>query len=128
MQDDRCRQSPRIGSCFVIVTNKNAYNAKKYEVMKYSYVNQPSEFMMASLQGSLVMRQMPSCMNSVMQSISGKQISCSVCHQFLLNYIGRLSEHNSFSDLVVDYGNDGDGKFPCIVFMQYFMPTFAKHF
>lgn len=111
MQDNQCRRSPRIGSCFVIVTNKNASNANEYEVLKYSYVNQPSQFMMASSQGSLVMRQMPSCMNSVLQSISEKRISCSFCHQFLLNYIGRLSEHNSFSDLVIDYGNYEDGKF-----------------
>jgi hypothetical protein len=48
MQDDRCRQSPRIGSCLVIVTNKNAYNPNEYEVMKFSYVNQPSDFMMES--------------------------------------------------------------------------------
>lgn len=63
--------------------------------------------MASLLQWSLVIRDMPSCMNYVLQSIAEKCIYCSFCHQFLLNNLGKLSKWHSISHLVQRFGNDG---------------------
>jgi hypothetical protein len=48
--------------------------------------------MASTLQQPLVIRDMPSYMNFVLQSIVEKHITCSFCHQFLLSFTGKLEE------------------------------------
>jgi hypothetical protein len=80
--------------------NKNDVD-NRYQVGKFFDGNQPSLLVMAStLQQPLVIRDMPLYMNYVLQSISEKRITCSISHQFLLSYIGKLAERQDICAVV----------------------------
>jgi hypothetical protein len=95
----RCRQSPRYASFWVIVINNNGNASDKYHLLKFSY-DQNTQRLLEPLCLRNVVRLMPSYIYNVLMAIFQKKISCSFCHQFLLDYLGRLSKQNSSCELL----------------------------
>ena len=105
--DQRRHQSSRFAYCWVILTNLNENAVYRYQVEKKSLSNLPEFIVFISSQRCSIIRQMPSCMNAVLQAIYERRISCSFCYEVLLNYLGMTSERFSYSSLVADYGDGG---------------------
>ena len=110
----RCRQSRRHASFWVIITNDRGNGiSNKYHLLKLSY-DHNTERLLETLCQRNVVWQMPSYMNNILMAVHKKRISCSFCHQFLLNHIGRISKEKCFYELLSMFDGEESFSLHCI--------------